>query len=86
VADLCVHLLESTTAVDTTFEVRSTVPFSEPWTEQAALLAAPRDWEATLLAAGLKRGVTGKTIDGVYTGRQVEAEALRKPEPEAARM
>jgi hypothetical protein len=28
--------------------------------------------------AGLKRRVTGKTVDGVYTGKQPEAEALKQ--------
>lgn len=37
--------------------------------------AAPRDWAALL--SGLKAGVTGRTIDGVHTGRLPEAEALR---------
>jgi hypothetical protein len=31
-----------------------------------------------LQQAGLKRGVTGKTVDGVYTGKQPEAEALKQ--------
>lgn len=37
-----------------------------------------RDWNALLASApgGLRQGVTGKTIDGVYTGREVEAVAL----------
>ena len=32
VAELCVQLLSQPAAADTTFEVKSTVPFSEPWT------------------------------------------------------
>ncbi|GLC61057.1 hypothetical protein PLESTB_001711400 [Pleodorina starrii] len=95
VADLCVALLGCPSAADTTFEIRSTVPFSQPWTgppapaaaaadagaaapAAAAAAGAPlRDWPATLAAAGLRRGVTGRTVDGVYTGRQVEEEALK---------
>ena len=76
IADLCVALLDTPAAADTTFEVGSTVPFSQPWEGVAA--APPRDWAATLREAGLRRRVTGKTIDGVYTGREPE------PEPAAA--
>ncbi len=32
VAELCVALLDQPAAVNTTFEVGSTVPFSQPWT------------------------------------------------------
>ena len=31
IADLCVHLLTDKVARNTTFEVKSTLPFSEPW-------------------------------------------------------
>lgn len=32
----------------------------------------PRDWVALLGGAELRRGVTGKTINGVYTGKEPE--------------
>jgi hypothetical protein len=71
VADLCVSLLNLPSAVGTTFEIKSTIPFSQPWEGNAA--AAPRDWAAEL--SGLKPGVTGKTVNGVYTGKEVESAA-----------
>lgn len=77
VADLCLALLESPEGLDKTFEIKSTVPFSQPWTAEAAAGAAPRDWRATLAAAGLQEGVTGKTVNGVYTGKQPEAAAAK---------
>ncbi|EFJ50015.1 hypothetical protein VOLCADRAFT_89408 [Volvox carteri f. nagariensis] len=77
VADLCVALLSCPSATDTTFEIRSTVPFSQPWTlPDPARPPPPRDWAAVLAAARLRPGVTGRTVDGVYTGRQTEEEAL----------
>ena len=33
---------------------------------------APRDWSALLAGAGLKEKVTGKTVHGVYTGKEPE--------------
>jgi hypothetical protein len=71
VADLCVSLLNLPLAVGTTFEIKSTIPFSQPWEGNVA--AAPRDWAAEL--SGLKPGVTGKTVNGVYTGKEVESAA-----------
>jgi hypothetical protein len=71
VADLCVSLLNLPSAVGTTFEIKSTIPFSQPWEGKAA--AAPRDWAAEL--SGVKPGVTGKTVNGVYTGKEVESAA-----------
>lgn len=76
VADLCVSLLQQPAATGVTFEIKSTVPFSQPWAPETP--AAARDWAAELAAAGLKRGVTGRTVDGVYTGKQPEAEALKQ--------
>lgn len=73
VADLCVALLGLPSAVDTTFEIKSTIPFSQPWAPEEA--AAPRDWAAELSGAGVKPGVTGKTVNGVYTGKEPEAVA-----------
>jgi len=73
VAELCVELLDMPEAVNTTFEIKSTVPFSEPWTEEkAAAVAGRRDWRKLIKEAGLKEGVTGKTVDGVYTGKERE--------------
>ncbi|WIA33798.1 hypothetical protein OEZ86_006910 [Tetradesmus obliquus] len=76
VAGLCVSLLQQPAATGVTFEIKSTVPFSQPWAPETP--AAARDWAAELAAAGLKRGVTGRTVDGVYTGKQPEAEALKQ--------
>lgn len=78
IADLCVALLEEPAGRDLTFEVGSTVPFSQPWTVDAASPPPPRNWAAELAGAGLKPRVTGKTIGGKYTGKEPE------PEPEPA--
>ncbi len=43
VADLCVALLGCPAAACTTFEVRSTVPFSQPWTGPQGGTAAAGD-------------------------------------------
>eukprot|EP01023_Acetabularia_acetabulum_P013528 TRINITY_DN1650_c0_g1_i1.p1 TRINITY_DN1650_c0_g1~~TRINITY_DN1650_c0_g1_i1.p1 ORF type:complete len:587 (-),score=114.44 TRINITY_DN1650_c0_g1_i1:693-2453(-) len=77
IASLSVHLLEDASMVNVTFEIKSTVPFSTPFEVDPANPPAPRDWAAFLKEANLKPGITGKTIDGVYTGRQVESEAAR---------
>ena len=76
IADLCVHLLSSKAGRDATFEVKSTVPFSQPW-EGPEGAATATDWEALLARAELQAGVTGKTVDGVYTGAQPEGDATR---------
>ncbi len=66
-------LLEQPAARNTTFEVGSTVPFSQPWTEaDAGAAAAQRDWAQLL--GGLRQRVTGKTIDGQYLGTEPEPE------------
>eukprot|EP00887_Chlorella_sp_A99_P004628 scaffold4.g4628.t1 len=75
VAELCVELLSQPAGLDTTFEIRSTVPFSTPWEVDPAAPPPPRDWGALLLSAGLRQGVTGKTVGGVYTGKEPEAAA-----------
>jgi hypothetical protein len=73
VADLCIALLSLPGAVGTTFEIKSTIPFSQPWEVDPAGPPPPRkDW-ATLLS-GLRPGVTGKTINGVYAGKEPEAQ------------
>lgn len=77
-AELCVALLEQPAARDTTFEVGSTVPFSQPWTEaDAGAAAAQRNWGELL--GGLRQRVTGKTIDGKYLGLEPEPEAQPQP-------
>lgn len=75
VAELCVELLSLPAGLDTTFEIKSTVPFSQPW-EGVPGGAPKRDWHALLQGAGVRPGVTGKTVDGVYTGKEVEAEVV----------
>jgi hypothetical protein len=56
--------------------VKSRVPFSELWEGPGEGVDAKNDWKALLFEAKLRPGVTGKTIDGVYTGTDVESEAL----------
>lgn len=89
VAELCVEALAGnvSSVTDVTFEIKSTVPFSQPWTAEASAeaLAAEfggaaatkaggaRDWSALLGGGGaLRKGVTGRTIDGAYSGDNVE--------------
>lgn len=72
VAELCVQLLSQPAGLDTTFEVASTVPFSQPWTVDPASPPAPRDWAALLEGAELKQRVTGKTVGGRYLGKEPE--------------
>lgn len=75
-AELCVALLNQPGACDTSFEVKSTIPFAEvyePSDDQAS-----RNWTKFINDADLIKGVTGKTVKGVYTGREVEAEASQK--------
>jgi len=72
VAQLCVALLDESVAADTTFEIKSTVPFSTPFVADPAAPVTARDWGSLLRGAGLKQGVTGKTVNGVYTGKEPE--------------
>ena len=65
-------LLRQPIAAGTTLEVGSTGPFSQPWEVDAANPPPARDWTALLQGAGLRKGVTGKTIDGKYTGKDPE--------------
>ncbi|GBF91894.1 hypothetical protein Rsub_04999 [Raphidocelis subcapitata] len=74
VAELCVALLDCPAAAGATFEIKSTVPFSQPWTADDSAAAPARDWGAVLAGSGLAAGVTGKTVGGVYSGRRPEAE------------
>lgn len=78
VAELCVDLLSIPAAVGTTFEIKSTVPFSQPWTEEDKAAQPPRDWAAVVTDAALVPGVTGKTVNGVYSGKRPEAEAAKE--------
>lgn len=73
VAQLLVAVQEEPCAVDMTFEVRSTVPVTEPWAPPSGTTPASRNWGELLQSAGLKRGVTGRTVDGVYTGKDPES-------------
>ena len=70
VAELCIALLETPGMANVSFEIKSTVPFSQPWTPEDSAKSADKDrsWTSVVQAAGLEAGVTGKTIDGVYTG------------------
>eukprot|EP00667_Euglena_gracilis_P004954 EG_transcript_4974 len=63
VADLLVAALTQP-ITNVTFEVKSTIPFSEQWTGPQGEMV--RDWAALL--APLRPGVTGKTENGVYSG------------------
>jgi uncharacterized protein YbjT (DUF2867 family) len=90
VAELCVEILAGKAlspgvGTDATFEIKSTVPFSQPWTPEASAealaaegvagggaAASTRDWAKLLPAGGLRRGVTGRTIGGAYSGDAVE--------------
>ncbi len=66
VAELCVSLLQQENMANMTFEIKSTIPFSTPWTEEDSASAPLRDWGKVLKEAKLQQGITGKTIDGVY--------------------
>ena len=55
-------------------QIKSTVPFSTPFVVDAAAPPPPRDWGAVLAGAGLQQGVTGKTVEGVYTGKGPDPE------------
>jgi len=67
VADICVAALDEPAALDVTFEVKSTIPFSETWEgiPDKSTDEPVRSFAAEFSA--LKTGVTGKTEDGVYT-------------------
>lgn len=57
VARILVAALSSPAATDKTFEVKSTVPFSQPWTVDPANPPPPRDYEDFF--AHLQPGITG---------------------------
>ena len=48
VAELCVELLSQKPALDKTFEVKSTVPFSQPFKVDPQSPPHPRDWQVQL--------------------------------------
>ncbi len=76
VAELCARLAlgECGAMAGTTFEIKSEVPFSEPFESPDGWQGRPvEDWAALL--RGIRPGVTGKTVNGVYTGARPEAEA-----------
>jgi hypothetical protein len=81
VANLASSLITGSNGCDkvpmgVTFELKSTVPFSMPWTGVTEggedVSAAARDWGALL--GGVRPGVTGKTVRGVYSGTRAEAD------------
>lgn len=78
VAELCVDLLSIPAAAGTTFEIKSTVPFSQPWTEDDKAGQSPRNWADAITGAGLVPGVTGKTVNGVYSGKRLEKEVAKE--------
>ena len=63
VAELCVSLPDCPGGADVSFEIKSTVPSSQPWTEEDSHGAKARDWADELRKADLQAGVTGKTND-----------------------
>lgn len=75
VAELCVSLLAQQNMADMTFEIKSVVPFSTPWTEEDSASAPKREWTKVLEEANLQPGITGKTVDGVYTPVQQKTKA-----------
>ena len=46
IADLCAALPETPAACDTTFEIKSTVPFSQPFEVDPSRPLPPRNWQA----------------------------------------
>ena len=71
VANLCIALLEEPSALNATFEIKSTVPFSQPFTIDPGQQPAKRDWAALLSAAQLRPGVTGKPEDSDSSARHL---------------
>jgi hypothetical protein len=62
VAELCVSLPDCPGGADVSFEIKSTVPSSQPWTEEDSHGAKALDWADELRKADLQAGVTdGKT-------------------------
>ena len=69
VADLLIEMLNQPSVLDTALEAKCTLPFDEVFVPETGPEDASRDWNALFEGANLRKGVTGKTIDGVYTGR-----------------
>lgn len=51
IADLCAALLESPAVADTTFEIKSTVPFSQPFEVDPSQPLPPRDWQVRVFGS-----------------------------------
>jgi hypothetical protein len=51
----------------------ATLPQVDPSSPPAA-----RDWGALLAGADIRPGITGKTINGVYSGRAPEVEVVQQ--------
>lgn len=60
VARICVAALESSHACDKTFEVKSVIPFNEPFTVDPANPPPEKDYEEYFKT--LKKGITGKEL------------------------
>jgi len=52
--------LEEPSAVNTTFEIRSTVPFSQPFTVDSQSEQQEREWSSFLKASKLDAKINGK--------------------------
>jgi hypothetical protein len=77
VADLCCSLLEMPGSAGTTFEISSTVPFSQPFVaDESFERRSQEEWQSLL--SKVEKGVTGKTVEGVYSGRRKESEVLEE--------
>lgn len=61
IAELCVQLLSQQEGLDKTFEVKSTVPFSQPFEVDQRHPPASRDWQALFRTSNLDENLTGKT-------------------------
>lgn len=77
VAELLIEILNQPAALDTALEAKCTLPFSEVYKPETGSEDMPRDWKALFEGANLRKGVTGKTIDGVYTGREPEDDVVK---------
>ena len=77
-SSMCCSLLSLPDATDTTFEIKSTVPFSDPFVQPETFEERTiEDWSGLLVGAQVNTGVTGKTINGVYTGKEKEADVVK---------
>jgi len=78
VADLCCSLLELPGSAGTTFEISSTVPFSQPFVAPDKGFAPRTNEEWQHLLRNVEKGVTGKTVEGVYSGKRKEQQVLEE--------